>query len=185
MSKSGVPVQLQPRTLACHGVTAWHADSALLVCSFEYGADPKRAPATVAERIDAALGISATPPRALLGDVDVIWQDQSRLHSIELRTGRNQWEPSSLGAPTGSVEESSMSLGLDYDVNHVASIELDVRVLWDAQRSCIALRFVNTDPAHGRWVAIADNVFVCIDGEQALIEIRFEDVQMESGEPPN
>ena len=60
-----------------------------------------------------------------------------------------------------------------------------MRVLWDAQRSCIALRFGKGEPAHGRWVAIADNVFVCLDGEQALSEIRFEDVRMESGEPPN
>jgi len=185
MSRSGVPVQLQPRTLACRAATTWHSDSALLVCSFEYSADPKRAPPTVAERIDAALGISTTPPRALLGNVDVTWQDESRLHSIELRTGRNQWEPSSLETPIGSVEDSSMMFGLDYDVNRVASIDLDVRILWDAGRSRIALRFGSADAANGRWVAIADNVFVCVDGQQTLIEIRFESVQIESGDPPN
>jgi hypothetical protein len=66
MSSSGIPVKLQPRTVPCHAVTAWYAESSLRVRSFEYGAGPPRAPATVAERIDAALGISATAPRALL-----------------------------------------------------------------------------------------------------------------------
>jgi hypothetical protein len=166
-------------------VTAWHSDSALLVCSFEYSASTARAPATVAEHIDAALGISTAAPRALLGDVEVTWRDESRLHSIELRTGRSQWEPASLPTPTGSVEASSMTFGLDYDVNRVASIDLEFRVRWDATRSRLALRFGNTDPANGRWVAIADTVFVRVDGEQSLIEIQFDGVQIVTGDPPN
>jgi hypothetical protein len=148
----------------------------MLVCTFEYSA----APATVAERIDAALGISATAPRALLGDVDVTWQDESRLHSIELRTGRSQWEPSSLPLPSGGAEKSSMTFGLQYDVNRIASIDLQVRVLWDAQQARIGLRFGNAEPENVRWVAVADAVFVCVDDEQSLIEIRFADVQIVS-----
>jgi hypothetical protein len=183
MSSSGVPVKLQPRKAACHAVTAWYSESAVLVCSFEYGADPARAPTTVADRINAALGISTTPPHAVLGDVDLLWRDQSRLHSIELRTGPSQWEPSSLRIPSESAEQSSMTLGLDYDVNRFASIDLEVRVLWDAVQARIALRFGNAEPENGRWVAIADNVFVCIDDEQTLIEIRFADVQLVSGDP--
>jgi hypothetical protein len=185
MSRSGVPVELRPRTLACHAVTAWHSDSALLVCSFEYSAGTARAPSTVAERIDAALGISTAAPRVLLGDVDVTWQDDSRLHSIELRTGRGEWESASLGTPTEGLEDSSMTFRLDYDINRVASIELEVRVLWDATRSSIALRFGNAVPANGRWVAIADTVFVCVDDEQRLVEIQFENVEIVSGDSPN
>jgi hypothetical protein len=182
MSSSGVPVKLQPRTVPCHAATAWHSDSALLVCSFEY-AQPARAPSTVAERIDAALGISATAPRALLGDVEVTWQDESRLHSIELRTGRSQWEPSSLLIPTERAEQSSMKLGLEYDVNHIATIDLEVRVLWDAQHARIGLRFCDAEPENVRWVAIADTVFVCVDDEHTLIEIRLADVQIVSEAP--
>jgi hypothetical protein len=157
-------------------VTAWYSESALLVCSFQYGARP--APATVAERIDATLGIPATPPRALLGDVDVTWQDESRLHSIELRTARDQWEPSSLHIPSERTEESSMTFGLEYDVHRIANVDLDVRVLWDAEQARIGLRFGSAEPENGRWVAIADAVFVCVDDEQTLIEIRFTDVQI-------
>lgn len=182
MSSSGVPVKLQPRTAACHAVTAWCSESSLLVCSFEYGADPTRAPASVAERIDAALGISTTSPRALLGDVDLVWRDEIRLHSIELRTGRSQWVPSSLSIPSENPEESSMTFGLEYDVNRIASIDLEVRVLWDAMHGRIALRFGNAEPENGSWVAIADNVFVCVDAEQALVEIRIADVQIVAGD---
>jgi hypothetical protein len=139
---------------------------------------PQPAPATVAERIDATLGIPAMAPRALLGDVDVTWQDESRLHSIELRTGRNQREPSSLHIPSERTEESSMTFGLEYDVNRIASIDLDVRVLWDAEQARLGLRFGSDEPANGRWVAIADAVFVCVDDEQTLIEIRFTDVRI-------
>jgi len=178
MSSPGVPIKLQSRTTPCHAVTAWHSESALLECSFEYGVEPARAPATVAERIDAALGISPTAPRALLGDVEVIWQDESRLHSIELRTGQSQWEPSSLSIPSDRAEKSSMSFELEYDVNQIASIDLAVRVLWDAQQARIGLRFGNAEPEDVRWVAIADAVFVCVDDKQRLIEIRFADVQI-------
>jgi hypothetical protein len=185
MSSSGVAVNLQPRTLACHGVTEWDSEAALLACSFDYAADEKRTPATVAERIEASLGISRTPPRAVLGDVDVTWRDENRLHAIEVRTGRSEWQPARLGTPRVNVGQSWMSFGLAYDVNRIASIDLDVHVLWDAKRSCIALRFGDADPASCRWAAIADNVFVCIDDEQSLIELRFEDVQILSGEPPS
>jgi hypothetical protein len=155
----------------------------LLVCTFEYGADPTCPPATAAERIEAALGISTTPPRALLGDVDVAWRDESRLHSIELRTGRSQWEPSSLRIPSESAEKSSITFGLEYDVNRIASVDVDVRVVWDALHARIALRFGDVEPENGRWVAIADDVFVCVDDEQALIEIRFANVHIVSGDP--
>jgi hypothetical protein len=155
----------------------------LLVCSFEYDADPTCPPATAAERIDAALGISATPPRALLGDVDLAWRDESRLHSIELRTSRGAWEPSPLRIPSESAEESSITFGLEYDVNRIASVDVDVRVLWDALHARIALRFGEAEPETGKWVVIADGVFVCVDDEQALIEIRFANVQIVSGDP--
>lgn len=76
-----------------------------------------------------------------------------------------------------------MTLGIDYDVNRMASIDLEVRVLWDATHARIALRFGNAEPENGRWVAIADNVFVCVDDEQELNEIRFANVQIVSGDP--
>jgi hypothetical protein len=183
MSSSGVPVKLQPRTAACHAVTAWHSESAMLICSFEYGSAPARPPATVAERIDAALGISTAPPRALLGDVELTWLDERHLHSIELRTGRSQWEPSSLRLPSEGAEQSWMTLGLEYDTNGIASIDLAVRVLWDATQSRIALCFGGAEAEKGRWVAIADSVFACVDEEHALIEIRLADVQIVSGDP--
>jgi hypothetical protein len=183
MSSTGVPVKLQPQTAPCRGVTEWHSESALLICSFEYGAGPSHARGTAAERIDAALGISSTAPRVLLGDVELTWRDESRLHSIELRTGRGQWEPSSLHIPGGSAEDSSMTFPLAYDVNRIASIDVDVRVLWDAANACIALRFGNGAPENGGWVAIADNVFVCVGARQTLIEFRFADVRSVTGEP--
>jgi hypothetical protein len=183
MSSTDVPVKLQPRTAPCRGETAWHSESALLVCSFEYGAHPSHPPGTAAERIDAALGISSTPPRVLLGDIELTWRDERRLHSIELRTGRGQWEPSSLRVPSENAEKSSMTFELAYDVNRIASIDVDVRVLWDATKACIALRFGDAEPDNGRWVAIADNVFACIGVRQTLIEFRFADVRIVTGEP--
>jgi hypothetical protein len=144
-----------------------------------YGTAP-RAPITTAQRIDASLGISTTPPRALLGDVEFTWEDEIRLRSIELRTGRSQWEPSSLRTPSERVEEAAMTLDLDYDVNGVASVGLDVRVLWDATVARIGLRFSDVEPQAGRWAAIADNAFVCIDDEQRLIEVRLANVRIVS-----
>ena len=183
MSSTGVPIKLQSRTAPCRGVTAWHSESALLVCSFEYSADPSPAPGTAAERIDAVLGISSTPPRVLLGDVELTWRDESRLHSIELRTGRGQWAPSSLRVPGESAEKSSMTFELAYDVNRIASIDVDVHVLWDATKACIALRFGDDEPENGRWVAIADKVFACVGARQTLIEFRFADVRIVTEKP--
>lgn len=48
-----------------------------------------------------------------------------------------------------------MTFGIDGDLNRIASIDLQVRVLWDARQACIALRFGNAEPE--RWGAIADN----------------------------
>jgi hypothetical protein len=76
-----------------------------------------------------------------------------------------------------------MRFGLGYDVNRIASIDVEVRVLWDAMHTRMALRFANADRENGRWVAIADNVLVCVNDEQALVEIRFANVQIVSGEP--
>lgn len=183
MSTTGIPVRLQPRAAACRSVTKWYSDSALLVCSFEYRAVPAGAPSSVAGRIDAAFGISVTPPRALLGDVELTWEDESRLHSIELRTGRSQWERASLGAPNGTVEQALMTLGLDYDTNGVASVELDVHVLWDPTLARIALRFGKEERRTEHWFAIADNAFVDVDDAQMLREIRFANVALISDEP--
>jgi hypothetical protein len=36
------------------------------------------------------------------------------------------------------------------------------------------------EPESGRWVAIADNAFVCVDDEQRLIEVRLTNVQIAS-----
>jgi hypothetical protein len=180
MSSIGILVNLQPRTAPCHAITAWHSESALLVCSFEYSAEPARAPATLVKHIDAALGISAIPPRVLLGDVDLIWQDAERLHSIELRTGQPQWERSSLPLPSEGCDESSMTFGLEFDVNRIASVEAEVRVLWDVAAARLGLRFGNEEPENGRWFAIADTVFVCVEDAQTLIEIRFADVKIVS-----
>jgi hypothetical protein len=157
----------------------------LLVCSFEYTATAAPVPTTIAEHIDAALGISTAAPRALLGNIDVAWRDESRLHSIELRTTRGEWKPASLRTSTESLEASSITFGLDYDINRVASVDLEFGVLWDATRSCLALRFDNADPAKVRWVAIADTVFVCVDSEQNLIEIQFDDVAIVPGDASN
>jgi len=183
MSNTGLPVKLQPRTAPCRGDTAWHSESALLACSFAYGADPLRAPGTAAARIDAALGISSTPPRVLLGDVELTWRDESRLHSIELRTSRGQWEPSSLHIPSEHAEKSSMTFEFASDVNRISSIDVDVRVLWDATTTCIALRFSDAEPQGGRWVAIADKVFAYVGAQQTLMELRFADVTIETGSP--
>jgi hypothetical protein len=183
MSSSGVHVKLQPRTAPCHAVTAWHSEAALLVCSFEYGAELARPRATIAERIDAALGISTTPPRALLGDLEVTWHDESRLHSIELRTGQTQWERSSLAIPSEGVEQSSMTFRLEYDVNRIASVDLEVRVLWDVAEGRLGLRFGKAEPKNPRWLTVADTVFVCVDDVQTLIELRFADVEIVSDRP--
>lgn len=139
-------MKLQPRTAACSGETAWYSESALLICSLKHGAGQSHAPQTTAERIEAALGTSSTPPRVLLGDVELTWRDDSHLHSIELRTGRDQWEPASLCVPGESAERSSMTFELAYDVNRIASVDVDVRVLWDATQGCLALRFGDEAP---------------------------------------
>jgi hypothetical protein len=76
-------------------------------------------------------------------------------------------------------------MGLDYDINRVARIDLEFAVPWDATRSRLALRFDNADLADVRWVAIADTVFVCVDSEQSLIEIQFDSVTIVAGDPPN
>lgn len=73
-----------------------------------------------------------------------------------------------------------MTFGLEYDVNHIASIDLTVRVLWDAAQARVGLRFCNAESENVRWFAIADAVFVCVDDEHTLIEIRCADVQLVS-----
>ena len=65
-----------------------------------------------------------------------------------------------------------MTLELDYDVNRIASIELEVRVLWDPTLARIALRFGNAERGTARRISIADNVFLDVDDERALREIR-------------
>jgi hypothetical protein len=174
MSTSGVPVKLLPRAVPCHATTVWDSEAALLVCSFAYEAGPQ-APLNIAQRTDAALGISSAPPRALLGEVEFTRHDESRLQSIELRTGRNQWEASSLRAPSERVQEAAMTLALEYDF--IASVDLDVWVLRDERMARLGLRFGDVELENGRWVAIADNVFVCVDDEQRLIEVRFAHVE--------
>lgn len=183
MSSSSVLVHLQPRMEDCDAVLQWYSESALLVCAFEYGAEPIRAPTTLAERLDAALNISNSPPRAILGDVQVMWRDAIRLRSIELRTAPAEWHPSRLPIPDEGTEKRSMTLGLDYDVDGIASVEVDVRVLRDAQRAIISLLFEQVDHQCGRWAAIADGAFVRVDDENRLMEFRFANLQMVSGDP--
>ena len=183
MSSSSVLVQLQPRVVDCNAVIRWYSESALLGCAFEYGEEPIGAATTLAERIDAALNISSSPQRAILGDVQVMWRDASRLRSIELRTAPAEWHPSSLPIPDEGTEKRSMTFGLDYDFDGIASVEADVRVLRDAQRASISLLFGQVDRQSGRWAAIADGAFVRVDDENRLMEFRFANLQMVSGDP--
>ena len=50
-------------------------------------------------------------------------------------------------------------------------------VLWDARTACIGLRFGDAEAENGRWVAIADNVFVSVGARQTLTEVRLADVR--------
>jgi hypothetical protein len=105
--------------------------------------------------------------------------DDPGVDSIELRTGRGQWKTTSLPPVAAVAEEASMTFELDYDVNGVASVDVDVRVLWDERLSRMALRLCPAGGFDGRWVAIADTVHICIAGDQTLSEIRFANVQIE------
>jgi hypothetical protein len=115
----------------------------------------------------------------MLGDLEITWKDASRLYSMELRTSRDEWSRALGPKHHGHIETGFITLELDYDTNDIAVVEANPSVVWDPTHGRIAFRFAD-DAAGVRWIAIADSVLVGLDSDGCLVEIRFEDCQIDA-----
>jgi hypothetical protein len=82
---------------------------------------------------------------------------------------------------TTPLETGQIALQLEYDTNDMATVETNVEVVWDMTHARIAFRLAE-EVASVRWVAIADTVIVGLDETGSLVEIRFDDCQIDDAQ---
>jgi hypothetical protein len=169
-----------PRVEPSIARTVWDDEAALLRTSFEYPKQPHPSPSTLAEHLNQDFGIQSAPPRALLGDVEMVFLDDQRLESIELRTNVSNWPRTQIGDLPASLPEVWINLDVAYDSNRIYTVDLDVSIRWDPVKTSAVLRF-DQSAITQRWLRLADTIAVGVSSDGALVELRLDDLEVMPG----
>ena len=171
-------VELTPRHRPRHAQVSWDGESHVL--SISVGDDePSGQPRTLSQYIDHQLGISPHEYRVVLGGLDILLDSGKQLRSMAVRTNPADWQRSPLAPLPGALEQVSLLFPVVYDINHIASIEVPIRITVDESRS--QLRFALGYHLTSRWASIADRVAVGVTADGCLSEFRISDADAVRG----
>ena len=168
-------ILVTPRSEPCIARTVFDDEAALLRTEFEYPKQADPSPPMTAERLNQDLGIEIPAPRAILGDIEMVFVDDQRLESIEWRTNLSSWPRAQIDDLPGTLPSVWIGFDVAYDSNQIYSHNLDVSVQWDPVRARVVLRF-DEKAVTTHWVRLADTVAVGISSEGALVELRVDDL---------
>ena len=168
-------VLITPRLEPCVARTVLDDEAALLRTEFEYPKQAHPSPLTTAERLNQDLGIQIPAPRAILGDLEMVFLDAQRLESVEWRTNASSWPRAQIDDFPGNLPPVWINFDVAYDSNGIYSLDLDISVRWDPVRARVVLRFDQRAVTQD-WVRLAETVAVGISSEGALVELRLDDL---------
>jgi hypothetical protein len=102
--------------------------------------------------------------------VDLYFEPDGRLSSIEFYSNPDQWAPSRLDELPSSLPPVWLRFRVELDENAIGGFDCAAAVAWDVVSRTLALRFGDAEPA--RWYAAADTVAIAADTASSLCEIR-------------
>jgi hypothetical protein len=175
MNSAAPTAILAASAAGCRAMTRFHRDSLLLECLFEPAHAPSEAVADLRRRVDITTNVRPQERRIVLGDVDVLFDENGDIASIELRTDLDQAEVADMPDLKPEIPEVRLDLDVEVDPNGIATVDLPVEVQWSPRQRRVAVRFAGG--ASGlSWYALADTVAVGVDERSGLRELRFDRV---------
>jgi hypothetical protein len=111
----------------------------------------------------------------MLGDIDVLLDDQSRPTSIEFYGNPARWKKVTTDVG-GTMDVFDMSLELDYDTNGIASVDVSVSMEHDSPGATLTVRF---GEELERWFVFAEGLSIGISKGQRLAAFRFHPFDVE------
>lgn len=162
-------LSITPREEPCHAATRWSAETFTLEVHFQ-GA-PRPQATTLSAQLNRRFSIEPLPYRLVLGDVEVMLTEVGRLQSIEVYTNIEQWQRTRLPALPASPQHVWSAFDVEYDGNHIASLDIPCTILWDAAARQVAIR-LGTECTPSAWYAVADTVFFALTPQGRLCEVR-------------
>jgi hypothetical protein len=160
-------VVLDPRYEPCLSVIRWDAESMVLSVSLLMNARKDR---SVADQLDAQLGILAPHGRIAIGDLDVLVDAESRLTSMEIRTNPGAWKAEAIEAPQATPAPASMRFLVAFDENQIASYDVTLQISQDHARQIVRLDLGRGAPS--KWGSLASDVVVGLTVDGYLTQVR-------------
>jgi hypothetical protein len=125
---------------------------------------------SLADQINAQLGILAPHGRIVIGDLDVLVDAESRLTSMEIRTNPQTWKAEAIEAPQATLAPASMRFLSAFDENQIARHDLTVQISQDQARKVV--RFNLGRDAPSKWGRLASDVVVGLTVDGYLTQVQ-------------
>lgn len=176
MPVSLLHVQMRPQLHLRVAHSGWDSESSTFTCTVRPLVPVEPTPPSLAERINESLHIEPREFRVVLGDIDIILDNDRQPKSIEVYTNPDQWKACAIVNDKKVGEDEKVDLEVDYDKNNIASIDIPVRIEHDSIRKRLLFRFGS---AVSTWHRLADGLLIGLDQESALAAILCERVNMQ------
>jgi hypothetical protein len=173
MSNTVPVVNLEKRMEQCESRLRWDGDSLTLSCALAYARKYGPPNNNLAKEINHLFDIPDHQYRIILGDMDILINSELRIESFEIRTNPADWEPLPLQSLPSKLDNVFVSFLTDYDLNHIASYDVSIRIVWDTSQRQVGFLF--GDHASSQWVRVADNIVIGLTLDNYLSELRLTD----------
>lgn len=182
MNIEPIRVKPAPRSSKGRAIINWDQDSLTVSVQFSYSAnETSQSDLTLSDRLSQEFSIEQGDYRLVIGDMDVLLDQNRRIQSLEIRTNPVTWESCELLPMSGKQEAINIDFIVDYDENRIASYDLPIRIMRD--QSMRALSFCFGDYSSSQWSSIADGFIVGMTADHYLSEFRLLDFKLNYEEP--
>lgn len=176
MTQQTTRVCVDKRLSECLSIVAWDRESSILSISLSYGQGVKTQPRTLADEIGDQLGMAESNYRLVVGNVDILLDNERRMVSLDIRTNPRDWQSNPLAPITNGSQTAFVRYLADYDKNGIASIDASVRICHDLSSNQLAIQFGDCESE--KWVRVADSIAAGLTLNNYLSELRLLDFEL-------
>ncbi len=167
-------MSLQSQRRVAH--SCWNGESWTFECTITPILPAEPSAPSLAEQLNVALHIRPPVFRLLLGDIDMLLDEDRQPKSIAVYTNPAGWKICDISNPqVGDVDEK-IHLEVDIDEHDAVKVDVAVRIEHDPNRQMLLFRW---GQAAAVWHRIADGLCFGLDPESRLTEILCERVEIE------
>ncbi|HYO58208.1 hypothetical protein [Archangium sp.] len=162
----------------CRAVTFWSTETFTLTIQFQGRPEPQEV--ALSKQLDRRFGIETLPYRIVLGNIEVMLEKVDLIQSIDIYTNIDQWQRARLSVLPTHLQNALVAFDVEYDGNHIASLEVPHTIIWDDTSQQLAL-CLGAPSVPARWYAVADTVFFGLADDCRLCEVRCTQVAIQTG----